>query len=79
MAGQKLRTIKGSAPDHAAEITACAVCGCEWFDLSRDGAPGSVTLDDNGHVTGYAGELTCNECGTPVDSKPRAPLGLARS
>lgn len=43
-------------------------CGSQWFDLVRVDArgeevPGSVLLDRDGRVVGYAGAPRCHECG----------------
>lgn len=39
-------------------------CGSVWFDLvGRDGQPPAVTVNLEGTVTGYAGELACRSCG----------------
>lgn len=40
------------------------VCGSEWFDLQGHGdrAP-AVTVSSEGRITGYAGSLSCRDCG----------------
>lgn len=43
-------------------------CGSEWFQLVQempDGAdvPGAVVMESDGHITGYAGDLRCADCG----------------
>ncbi len=76
----QLTRIEGEGREHAAEVTSCAVCGGEWFDLIReDGQPGAVTLDAEGHVTGRVGELVCNDCTTPLGAAARPDLRVTPS
>lgn len=42
-------------------------CGCPWFELEvpTPGTlpnSGAVMIAEDGHVTGYMGELVCTEC-----------------
>lgn len=60
-------------PIEGREPVVC-VCGGWWFELvdGAGGEPPAVTLDADGHVSGWSGELRCRECRTPA----ALPTGL---
>jgi hypothetical protein len=53
------------------------LCGAAWFEIAvppdSEGfeCGAAVCIDTDGHITGYAGVLTCIECGSPWNSLVR--------
>lgn len=53
----------------AGEVAFCP-CGSAWFQLrpgpsNDDLEQGALSVDGNGSVIAYAGNLHCQQCGTP--------------
>lgn len=58
-----------STTPEAGEVAFCP-CGSAWFELRPDPSNedlehGVLSVDGNGSVIAYAGELRCQQCGAP--------------
>lgn len=58
----------------------CSHCGSAWFfldvpcDDSDSTVDAGVTIDSEGEITSYAGQLFCSSCSEPWSPRPRLAL-----